>query len=66
MPGEVKRQLEFSNLTKALSVTKTYPDPFVEAANTFLNQLAITAFNKLIKDIGNTDKNITGNFFGGI
>lgn len=50
-PGELKRQIELVGVTGALQLTKTYTDPLAEAANIFVNQLAITLFNNLMGKI---------------
>jgi len=51
-PNEQERVAAFNRELQALGLNKSYVDPFIEAANIFLNQYAIERFNRLMRDLG--------------
>jgi len=53
-PGDTKAQSESTRSLLELNFGKTTGDIVVDAANIFINRLALTAFNKLMSSIGKT------------
>ncbi|MFA6995318.1 MAG: hypothetical protein WC249_02815 [Patescibacteria group bacterium] len=54
-PGTAERTLQEADAIKAGNIGKITTDVFVDAANVFLNQLAVSAFNKLVQSLGKQD-----------
>lgn len=55
-PDMAKVDLEIAKKNQAENVSKTTNDPFVDAANVFLNQLALTTFNTVMKKLTDSGK----------
>ncbi|MCX6793176.1 MAG: DUF642 domain-containing protein [Candidatus Falkowbacteria bacterium] len=56
-PGSAERELQMANELQAMKIGKYTGDVLVDAANIFLNQLAMTAFNKLMRTLGSDNSN---------
>ena len=54
-PGQGQRELQKVDATQVQSLGKFTGNAFLDAANVFLNQVAITAFNKYIREGGLVD-----------
>jgi len=59
VPGYAKDSKIRAQIANWLPFLKDYDDEFVEAANVFLNQLAIAGFNRLMAGIGKDDTSYT-------
>jgi len=51
-PGQTEAEKEQADAAHIQSMQKRSDNPFVDAANVFLNQLALSAFNNLMRSIG--------------
>lgn len=59
-PGSQERQEEEIRNLQLSTIGKYTGDVFVDAANIFLNQLALSAFNKLMNNLGSDDSGSEG------
>lgn len=51
VPNQAQRNLEMANDMQSASFLESTGDPFVDAARVWINQFAITAFNRLVKNL---------------
>lgn len=52
VPNQAQRNLEMANDLQSASFLEATGDPFVDAARVWINQFAITAFNRLVNNLG--------------
>ncbi len=63
-PREAEKRLESARATGNFNLAKYTGDALVDASNIFLNQLAITAFNKLLNKLGEEGESSTPPYEG--
>lgn len=61
-PGSAAREDTMQRELQTLKIGKYTGDVLVDAANIFINQLALSAFNKLMRGIGSSDSGGSNNF----
>ncbi len=64
IPGLAEKRTEQAMDAQSQSFAESTGDAFVDAANIFLNQLALTAFNNLLSSLGSDQPNYTSSYSG--
>ncbi|OGF25155.1 hypothetical protein A2303_02300 [Candidatus Falkowbacteria bacterium RIFOXYB2_FULL_47_14] len=55
-PGEAERRRNFASNVQGIQFAQTTENPFEDAINVFLNQLAVTLFNRMMEKLGQGKK----------